>query len=887
MPQSGTRGTLDPEPTPEMAEEGISGTRRPHNDAELHPAPDAHSVRANEQMHAEGLLHPGSANFISETTNAPKLKTSEAEQTARTLNRPSATPATTTMTEFGAGSRVYADFGASSGGRATRRREMGHEMAGAMHLSTELDHTARADQPRYTSSAVDYEKKYAPDAHGEELSSNARIWSVYNDEAQIADTELVKGLNGTLDVLMVFAGLFSAVVTTFVAQSSQALNPDYAQMTTSLLYELTRVQRAMATGAPINDIPEFQGAFTSKTYAMTDVWVNGLWLVSLTLSLLTALISVLAKQWIHHFNSITGSTPRDRTYVRQYRLKSFGHWKVPEIIGFLPALLSTALLLFFAGLAVYVAPMNTAILAVIIILSAASFLAYLLTIILPIFVPHCAYKTPTSDYIIVFAHVMTNYVFHYMVLVIRLPYDVLRWHIRHRHRPRASKGCWTPFATFWEYCAPAIPPRVSPRELAHVETQSPSLAIEALLWLCSSPLNASAADISVQAASAFPSDSLSAVRRGYWILHWKASKRLRALSQMIAPARIAEHADAAERLARTMLHVPNEDWYLLKYHIWELRLWENLYTVRQQIASPQASAMLRLALLVRFCCKTLRPTDDEAAQRAARAVDWPMFHSHDLRLHPVVWCQLDRAVRLCLLRLEDRPRWSEFSVEPRWSLTIGYTYVLSEEEGQPYAPPNWKKDLYENTGITLRNYAKGCKWNEGRDRLLDNMKKVKHLLSQHLAQLESHIDLSRSDTWTQTTARQHGDSGAERIFRATGLVTAGEVIDPESAVRTRGSHAGVDGSDVSEVAILVPVQSQVAAVASDEEQDDAAPDITKLMHRADVHDHDDHDDQVGGSAVVARDGASATATVPAASSSAPGRITDDAEGWSTHVGHAI
>ena len=226
-------------------------------------------------------------------------------------------------------------------------------------------------------------------------------------------------------------------------------------MTMSLLYELTRLQRAMATGASIGDIPEFQAASASKTYALTDVWVNGLWLVSLTLSLLTALISVLAKQWIHvsihvvetpfipssvvaqHFNSITGSTPRDRTYVRQYRLKAFGHWKVPEIIEFLPALLSTALLLFFAGLAVYVAPMNTAILAVIVFLSAASLLVYLLTIILPVFVPHCAYKTRTSDYIIVLAHVMTNYVFYYIVQVIRLPYDVTRWHIRHRHRPRA------------------------------------------------------------------------------------------------------------------------------------------------------------------------------------------------------------------------------------------------------------------------------------------------------------------------------------------------------------------------------------------------------------------------------------------------------------------
>ena len=62
----------------------------------------------------------------------------------------------------------------------------------------------QSDPPRYTSSDVDYEKKYAPDAYGEELSKDARVWSVYNDEAQIVDGEMVRGLNGTLDVLLVF-----------------------------------------------------------------------------------------------------------------------------------------------------------------------------------------------------------------------------------------------------------------------------------------------------------------------------------------------------------------------------------------------------------------------------------------------------------------------------------------------------------------------------------------------------------------------------------------------------------------------------------------------------------------------------------------------------------
>lgn len=86
-------------------------------------------------------------------------------------------------------------------------------------------------------------------------------------------------------------------MTTFVAQSSQALNPDYTQITASLVYELVRMQRAAAVGSN-NPVPLSQLSFGSKTSETNDLWVNGLWLVSLTLSLLTALFSVLAKQWI-------------------------------------------------------------------------------------------------------------------------------------------------------------------------------------------------------------------------------------------------------------------------------------------------------------------------------------------------------------------------------------------------------------------------------------------------------------------------------------------------------------------------------------------------------------------------------------------------------------
>ncbi|KAL1698104.1 hypothetical protein EV121DRAFT_297558 [Schizophyllum commune] len=95
--------------------------------------------------------------------------------------------------------RDHADAEDGAGGqtRSSERR----------HLQEETRPTASqsgtSDQPRYTSSDVDYETKYAPDLYGEELSKNARVWSVYNDEAQMADKERVQKLNGTLDALII------------------------------------------------------------------------------------------------------------------------------------------------------------------------------------------------------------------------------------------------------------------------------------------------------------------------------------------------------------------------------------------------------------------------------------------------------------------------------------------------------------------------------------------------------------------------------------------------------------------------------------------------------------------------------------------------------------
>ncbi|KAK0224980.1 hypothetical protein EDD85DRAFT_777702, partial [Armillaria nabsnona] len=206
--------------------------------------------------------------------------------------------------------------------------------------------------------AYNYEEKYPEDAIYEETAPNARVWRTYEDESRIHDANMVEESRDNVDVLLVFAGLFSAVVTTFVVQTSQNLQQDYAAISASLLYESVLVQRAIANGSPVNAIaPSPLNPTIPFVPATTDVWVNGLWFTSLFLSLTTALVAVLVKQWLHHYVALPSGTPRDRSFTRQFRYAGFQKWHVQVIIGLLPVLMHLALAIFLIGLVIFLQPL--------------------------------------------------------------------------------------------------------------------------------------------------------------------------------------------------------------------------------------------------------------------------------------------------------------------------------------------------------------------------------------------------------------------------------------------------------------------------------------------------------------------------------------------------
>ncbi|KAK0474747.1 hypothetical protein IW261DRAFT_1341417, partial [Armillaria novae-zelandiae] len=242
-----------------------------------------------------------------------------------------------------------------------------------------------------------YEEKYTEDAIYEETTPNVRVWVTYEDESRNHDTNMIEDSRDNIDVLLVFAGLFSAVLTTFVAQTYQNLQVDNAAMSAALLFELVLVQRAIANGSLVDAIaPSRLSPNIALVPATTDVWVNGLCFTSLFLSLTIALVAVLAKQWLHHYIVPPSGTPRDRSF-RQFQYASFRKWYVQVIIGLLPVLMHLALVRFLVGLVNFLHPLRGALSWTVGTGTVLVYAAYMVATSRPILFPQCPYHTPLCN----------------------------------------------------------------------------------------------------------------------------------------------------------------------------------------------------------------------------------------------------------------------------------------------------------------------------------------------------------------------------------------------------------------------------------------------------------------------------------------------------------
>lgn len=222
------------------------------------------------------------------------------------------------------------------------------------------------------------------------------------DEAGQFDLDMVENMRDTLDVILVFAGLFSAIVTTLVVFTATALQLDHPKVTNLLLMELIALQRVALTNSSIEQVTSSllnAELASNSTPEPADYWINELWFTSLAFNLSTALIAVLVKQWIQAYVAPTfQGTPKAQAEVRHFRYRGLEAWHVPVIIGLLPTLLHLSLFLFFAELVVFLVTLDITIAVVVAVITSIACIAYIIASLLPLAFAGCPHRTPLSTY---------------------------------------------------------------------------------------------------------------------------------------------------------------------------------------------------------------------------------------------------------------------------------------------------------------------------------------------------------------------------------------------------------------------------------------------------------------------------------------------------------
>jgi hypothetical protein len=139
------------------------------------------------------------------------------------------------------------------------------------------------------------------------------------------------------------------------------------------------------------------------------VSVNCLFFASLSASIVAALASVVALQWVAEYDaavSRSGSSPEDRVKRRQFRYGGMESWKMREIIAALPIFLYCSLVLFFVGLAQWMWSVHTTVGGVVLGGLLLGALFYLVTTLLAVVFPSSPFRAPIVRWAYVLAYLL-------------------------------------------------------------------------------------------------------------------------------------------------------------------------------------------------------------------------------------------------------------------------------------------------------------------------------------------------------------------------------------------------------------------------------------------------------------------------------------------------
>ncbi|KAL1742844.1 hypothetical protein HDZ31DRAFT_16453, partial [Schizophyllum fasciatum] len=169
-------------------------------------------------------------------------------------------------------------------------------------------------------------------------------WQEFFQMVNRHDARLCQHMREEIDSLMIFAGLFSGVLTAFIIESYKWLLQQPDDLTADYMRQLLAFmsKTAIAAVQPTVARPSLPDGIVSL--------INGLWFSSLSLSLTSALLGIVSKQWLREYLRDTDRSPETNLAVRQVKFEGLMHWCVGAIVTAIPLLLQGALFLFLIGI---------------------------------------------------------------------------------------------------------------------------------------------------------------------------------------------------------------------------------------------------------------------------------------------------------------------------------------------------------------------------------------------------------------------------------------------------------------------------------------------------------------------------------------------------------
>ncbi|KAJ8083526.1 hypothetical protein PM082_009400 [Marasmius tenuissimus] len=206
-----------------------------------------------------------------------------------------------------------------------------------------------------------------------------KSWEVVMKEVDSLDNGHDKGWKDDLDAILVFAGIFSAVVTAFTVESYRWLEEETEDRDTSVVLLTMIFGKLNGTSVVTPNDPKL-----SLGPSRSAIRINTMWFLSLIITLVDALFALLCKQWLREHSRHTHTrTPAEALALRWLRMQSLEKWRVPAILALLPMLLELAVFLFIAGVLDLLWHRNSAIFGIATGIVGSAGLVYLATTITP------------------------------------------------------------------------------------------------------------------------------------------------------------------------------------------------------------------------------------------------------------------------------------------------------------------------------------------------------------------------------------------------------------------------------------------------------------------------------------------------------------------------